>query len=106
VKTNWKIFEETIKESGMDLSALASKTETLRACTNIHSLINKAIDIAVLLITPKINLQRGGQKSFQYSDKPYENTNEFLYNDRVIEPSLIIAKNFTRMAVSNPNSQT
>jgi hypothetical protein len=52
-KTNWKIFEETIKESGIDLSALASKTETLRACTNIHSLINK-IDIAVPLITPKI----------------------------------------------------
>jgi hypothetical protein len=53
-KTNWKIFEETIKESGMDLSTLASKTETLSACTNIHSLINKAIDIAVPLITPKI----------------------------------------------------
>jgi hypothetical protein len=53
-KTDWKIFEEIIKESGMDLSALASKTETLRACTNIHSLINKAINIAVPLITPKI----------------------------------------------------
>jgi hypothetical protein len=39
----------------MDLSALASKTESLRTCTNIHSLINKAIDIAVPLITPKIN---------------------------------------------------
>jgi hypothetical protein len=53
-KTNWKIFEETTKESGMDLSALASKTETLRACTNIHSLINKAIDIALPLISPTI----------------------------------------------------
>jgi hypothetical protein len=53
-KTNWKIFEKTIKESGIDLSALASKTEKLRACTNIHSLINKEIDIAVPLITPKI----------------------------------------------------
>jgi hypothetical protein len=40
----------------MDLLALASKTETLRACTNIHSFINKVIDIAVLLITPKINI--------------------------------------------------
>jgi hypothetical protein len=39
----------------MDLSALASKTETLRACINIHSLINKAIDIVAPLITPKIN---------------------------------------------------
>jgi hypothetical protein len=38
----------------MDLSVLASKTGTLRACKNIHSLINKAIDIAVPLITPKI----------------------------------------------------
>jgi hypothetical protein len=38
----------------MDLSALASKTETFRAGTNIHSLINKAIDIAARLITPKI----------------------------------------------------
>jgi hypothetical protein len=40
----------------MDLSALASKTETLRACTNIHSLINKAIDIALPLITPEIKI--------------------------------------------------
>jgi hypothetical protein len=38
----------------MDLSALASKTGTLRACINIHSRINKAIDIAVPLITPEI----------------------------------------------------
>jgi hypothetical protein len=32
-------------------------------------------------------LQRGGQKTFQHSDKPYKNTNEFLDNDRVIESS-------------------
>jgi hypothetical protein len=38
----------------MALLAVSSKTETLRAGTNIHSLINKAIDIGVSLITPEI----------------------------------------------------
>jgi hypothetical protein len=41
-------------ERAMDLSALALRKKTLRAYINIHSLINKAIDIAVPLITPKI----------------------------------------------------
>jgi hypothetical protein len=53
VKSNWSIFADIIRKSSQDLSNLNSREETLRATTNTITIIKKAIDAAVPVITPK-----------------------------------------------------
>jgi hypothetical protein len=52
-KANWSIFADIIHKSSQDLSKLNSREETLRATTNTITIIRKAIDAAVQVITPK-----------------------------------------------------
>jgi len=46
-KANWQTFEEHIRSSGIDLTNLQGKVDTLRAVTNITTILHNAIDVAV-----------------------------------------------------------
>jgi hypothetical protein len=46
-RANWKIFQQTITEYGLDLSNIGSAEEALRVADNITDIIHKAIDAVV-----------------------------------------------------------
>jgi hypothetical protein len=51
-KANWTAFTQSLQDAGMDLSNLSDTEDTLRAASNISTIIDQALDIAVLLFTP------------------------------------------------------
>jgi hypothetical protein len=52
-QANWSIFADIIHKSSQDLSNLNSREETLQVTTNTMTIIKKATDAAVPVITPK-----------------------------------------------------
>jgi hypothetical protein len=52
-KTDWTIFEDTLKDAGLDFSSLSSPGEVERAATAYHHSLNTAIDKSTPLLTTK-----------------------------------------------------
>jgi ribonuclease HI len=46
-KANWETFSKYVQSTGLDLSNLQGKEDTLRAVTNVTTILNDAIDAAV-----------------------------------------------------------
>jgi hypothetical protein len=46
-RADWKIFQQTVTEYGIDLSNIGSAEEALRMANNITNIIHKATDAAV-----------------------------------------------------------
>jgi hypothetical protein len=45
---DWFAFSQIVEESNMDLSNLSSELESLKACANVHNIINNEIEAAVI----------------------------------------------------------
>jgi len=52
-KANWEIFSEHIRSTGIDLTNLQGKEDTLRAVTNVTTILHQAINAAVPTGTPR-----------------------------------------------------